>query len=179
MSTKKNDQDTVKPSGDNVDQIREILFGSHIRAVDERFEIVEARLSRESEHLRKDLEQRIAELEKLLRQFREDSDDQLNREGTERDAAMSALTESLAAFRLDTEERITRLQSEHSAEIKQVRKQLEETMNAHTGELSSLQKAQSERTERLDDSKVDRGELAGFLADIASRLTPAAGKRSK
>ena len=179
MPTKKHDTDQVKPSGDNVDQIREILFGSHIRAVDERFETVEARLSRESDELRKTLENRILELEKLLGQFREDADDQLSHEGAERDAGIAMLTESLAAFRLDAENRLAALQAEFSAEIKRVREQLAAEKKTLAGEVGSLQAAQTERSDRLNDSKVDRGELAGLLSDIAGRLAPTSTKRSK
>ncbi|MGB7452352.1 MAG: hypothetical protein WBM36_09530, partial [Lysobacterales bacterium] len=65
MATKKQDTEQIQPSPDNVDQIREILFGNQIRAVDERFQTVEKRVSRESEKLRNTLEKRIHELEKL------------------------------------------------------------------------------------------------------------------
>ena len=45
--------------------------------------------------------------------------------------------------------------------------------------LASLQKAQTERSDLLDKSKVDRGELAGFLTGIAEQLSPPAKKRGK
>ena len=53
MPKKKEDPVQAQPPGDNVDQIRELLFGTHIRAVDERFDVVEERLARESDSLRK------------------------------------------------------------------------------------------------------------------------------
>ena len=80
MATKKPDPEQTPPPPDNVDQIREILFGNQIRAVDERFQTVEKRMSKESENLRKTLEKRILELENLLDQFRDNAGDQLNRE---------------------------------------------------------------------------------------------------
>ena len=46
-------------------------------------------------------------------------------------------------------------------------------------DLASLQAAQNKRAEKLDVSKVDRKELAGFLSDIAGRLAPITKKRSK
>ena len=120
MATKKQDPEQAPPPPDNVDQIREILFGNQIRAVDERFQTVEKRMSKESENLRKTLEKRILELENLLDQFRDNAGDQLNRESAERDAAINEASKSLAAFRLDAENQLAELQSDFNNEIKQV-----------------------------------------------------------
>ena len=45
MATKKEDTEEIQPTPDNVDQIREILFGNQIRAVDDRFGKVEKTVS--------------------------------------------------------------------------------------------------------------------------------------
>jgi len=179
MAVKKQDTQQAPESGDNVDQIREILFGNQIRAVDERFETVEKRMSKESDTLRKNLEQRIVELEKLLDQFRDNAGDQLNRESAERDAALNKVGKSLADFRLDAENQMAELQSDFNNEIKQVRKDLLAAQKSLAKELSSLQAAQSKRADDLDENKVDRGELSGLLTDIATRLIPSKEKRSK
>jgi len=178
MATKKEDtQTTAQP--DNVDQIREILFGNQIRAVDERFQTVEKRMSKESETLRKTLEKRIQELEKLLDQFRDSAGDQLNKESAERDAGLNELTSALAAFRLDAENQLAEMQSDFNNEIKQVRDEALAAQKALMKDLTVLQTAQTQRSDQLDESKVDRGELAGFLSDIAGRLVPSTKKSSK
>lgn len=178
MASKK-EETQQSPQPDNVDQIREILFGNQIRAVDERFQAVEKRMSKESENLRKTLEKRILELENLLGQFRDSAGDQVNRESAERDAAISEVSKSLAAFRLDAENQLAELQSEFNSEIKQVRKEMLVSQETLMDGLASLQKAQTERSDLLDKSKVDRGELAGFLTGIAEQLSPPAKKRGK
>ena len=179
MATKKQDPEQTPPPPDNVDQIREILFGQQIRAVDERFQTVEKRMSKESEALRKSLEKRIHELENLLDKFRDNAGDQLNRESAERDAGLNEVTKALAAFRLDAENQLAEMQSDFNNEIKQVRKELLTAQETLMGGLASLQTAQTERSDLLDKGKVDRGELAGFLSDIADRLVPSTQKRSK
>ncbi len=179
MATKKQDTEQIQPSPDNVDQIREILFGNQIRAVDERFQTVEKRVSRESEKLRNTLEKRIHELEKLLDQFRDNAGDQLNRESAERDAGLNEVTKSLATFRLDAENQLAEMQSDFNNEIKHVREELLAAQKVLIGDLASLQAAQTKRSNQIDESKVDRGELAGFLSDIAGRLAPPPKKRSK
>jgi len=178
MANKK-EEPQQSPQPDNVDQIREILFGNQIRAVDERFQVVEKRMSKESENLRKTLEKRILELENLLGQFRDNAGDQVNRESAERDAAINEVSKSLAAFRLDAENQLAELQSDFNSEIKQVRKEMLVSQETLMDGLASLQKAQTDRSDLLDKSKVDRGELAGFLTGIAEQLSPPAKKRGK
>jgi len=178
MATKKEDTQTTSQP-DNVDQIREILFGNQIRAVDERFQTVEKRMSKESETLRKTLEKRIQELEKLLDQFRDSAGDQLNKESAERDAGLNELTSALAAFRLDAENQLAEMQSDFNNEIRQVRDEALAAQKALMKDLTALQTAQNQRSDQLDESKVDRGELAGFLSDIAGRLVPSTKKPSK
>lgn len=184
MATKKEDipkEEDIQqtPPPDNVDQIREILFGNQIRAVDERFATVEKRVSKESETLRKNLEKRIHELERLLEQFRDKAGDQLNAESAERDAGLSEVTKSLAAFRLDAENQLAEMQSDFNNEIKQVREEALAAHNAMMTDLASLQAIQVNRSDQLAKSKVDRSELAEFLSDIAGRLAPPTKKRSK
>ena len=179
MATKKEDTEQIQPTPDNVDQIREILFGNQIRAVDERFGKVEKRMSRESENLKKALEKRIHDLEKLLDQFRDNAGDQLNHESAERDAGLNEVTKSLQNFRLDAENQLAEMQSDFNNEIKQAREELLAVQKSLMAELTSLQASQTKRSDQLDESKVDRGELAGFLSDIAGRLTPSKQKRSK
>lgn len=179
MPTKKETTDPIQPPGDNVDQIREILFGSHMRAVDDRFETVEERLSKESEALRKSLENRIKELEKLLGEYRDKAGDELNRESIERDAHLGKVSDALATFRIDAENQLAELQSDFNADIKQVRKELTDAQKSLMGDLDSLRKAHDQSSDKLGEDKVDRGELAGFLSDIAGQLMPAAKKSGK
>lgn len=179
MAIKKQEPEQTQPATDNVGQIREILFGNQIRAVDERFQSVEKRMSKESEELRKTLENRIHELEKLLDKFRENVGDQLNRESADRDTALNEASKSLAAFRLDAENQLAEMQSDFNSEIKQARQEILAAQKALSGDMASLQAAQTKRFDLLDASKVDRGELAGFLSDIAGRLVPSTQKSSK
>ena len=179
MAEKKQDTQQTPAPGDNVEQIREILFGNQIRAVDERFEFVDKRLAKESDALRKTLEKRILELEKLLDKFRDNTGNQLNQESAERDAGLNEITGSLDTFRLDAENQMAELQSDFKNEIKQVREEMLAAQKALASDLVSLKAAQTGHSNLLDKSKVDRGELAGFLSDIAKRLTPSTEKRSK
>jgi len=177
MSTKKDPAPV--PSGDNVDQIRELLFGTHIRAVDERFDAVEKRLARESDALKKKLENRILELETLLGQFRKETGDQFSREASEREAGITDLNKSLEAFRFETKNLLAELQSDFSTETSQIRRDLEAARMGLMGELGALQLAQTNRSDRLEADKVNRVELAKFLNEVAGKLAPPPKKSSK
>jgi uncharacterized protein YicC (UPF0701 family) len=179
MPTKKQNTDPTQPTGDNVDQIREILFGSHMRAVDDRFETVEERLSKESKALKKALENRIKELEKMLGAYSDKAGDEINRESAERDAQLGKVSDSLAAFRIDAENQLAKMQSDFNAEIKQVRQELTAAQKSLMGDLESLRKAHDKSLDKLVEDKVGRGELAGFLSDIAGRLMPTTKKTGK
>ena len=133
MSTKQKDTDQLDPTGGNVDQIREILFGGHMRAFDERFDLIEAHLAKESEALRKAIEKRVLELERLLGEFREEANDQLNSETSNRDLAINKMELAMAAARMDAENQMATMQDHFKSEMTAVRSEL----NAAHKELST------------------------------------------
>jgi len=181
MSTKQETSDQLDPSGGNVEQIREILFGGHIRAFDERFDLVEARLAKESATLQKSLEKKVADLERMLNDFREESSDQLGAETSNRDLALNKLELALASARMDAENQLAQLQDNFNAEIKAVRAELNSAQKELTAALARMEKAQDKRSDRLDHDKVDRKDLSNFLTDMAQKIQPtkAAARKGK
>jgi hypothetical protein len=172
MSSKQEDVGQLDPTGDNVGQIREILFGGQIRAIDDRFETVEKRWAKDSEKLRKALEARISKLEKLLIQYREEAGEQLNAEGDRTATAMAALNKAISDMRQDAENQMASMQDDFSAEMSRARDELAAESKALKAEINSLQKAQDKKSGQLADDKVSRGELAVFLSEIAKKLDP-------
>ena len=179
MPSKKQATDAVNPTGDNVEQIREILFGGHIRAFDERFDLVEARLAKESAALQKTLEKRIADLERMLGEYREESGDQLGSEASNRELALNKIELALASTRMDAENQMAQMQDDIKADIKALKDELDQASKESTKALERLKQAQDKRAEKLDADKVDREQLSEFLIDIANRIQPAKDKRSK
>ena len=124
MSDKNKDTEKTNPESGNVEQIREILFGGHIRAFDERFELVESRLSRESATLQKNIEKRLAELDRMLAEVRENASDQLGAESNNRDIALNKIELAIASTRMDAENQMAQLQDNFNSEIKATRSEL-------------------------------------------------------
>ena len=179
MSSKNKETEELEPTGDNVEQIREILFGGHIRAFDERFELVEDRLAKENASLKKVLEKRLEELERLLADSREQANDQLGAESSNRDLALNKIELALASARMDAENRMAQLQDNMDAEVKALRSEINAAQKASATALESLQKAQTKRADKLDEDKVDRLQLAKFLNDMADRIQPAKARSGK
>jgi hypothetical protein len=179
MSTKQKSTDKMDPAGGNVEQIREILFGGHIRAFDERFDLVETRLAQESATLQKALEKRVQELERMLNEFREKASDQLGHETSNRDLALNKMELALTSARMDAENQMAQMQDNFKAEIKAVRAELKAAHKELSTALSRAEAAQNKRADKLDHDKVDRKELSKFFGDIAQKIQPAANKQGK
>ena len=179
MSSKQKDLNKLNPADGNVEQIREILFGGHIRAFDERFDLVEARLSKENATLQKALEKRLLELEGMLKEYREESGDQLGAESSNRDLALNKIELALASARMDADNQMAQLQDEMREQVKTLRSELNAAQKELGVALNKAEKAQDRRSEKLDKDKVDRKELSKFLSDMAEKIQPTKKAQSK
>ena len=162
------------PNADNVDQIREIIFGGVMRDYDSRFKELTADFEASTKSMRSDYE---ARLEALTQQFQRESEkatERLKDETGKRDKSQRSLANDLSES--DEEHRSavalvqTRLDDEadslrHDAE--QLRKQLLDRIGDETDSLK--QRIQS-LTTGLDERKVGRDELAGLFQEVALRL---------
>jgi hypothetical protein len=179
MSTKQKGTEQLDPSGGNVEQIREILFGGHIRAFDERFEIVESRLAKESESLRKAIEKRVLELERLLAEYRDEAEERLGGETSNRDLALNKVELALAQARMDAENRMAALEERFAGELKQIGTDIRAMHRELTQALDRVEKAQEKRSAKLAEDKVARRELAGMFEKLAKGLQPGKASRSR
>jgi uncharacterized membrane protein YgaE (UPF0421/DUF939 family) len=172
MTTTQKTTDKLDPTGGNVEQITEILFGGHMRAFDERFNLVEARLAQESATLRKTLEKRVAELERKLEEFREEAGDQLNVETSNRELAINKMELALASARMDAENQMAQLQDNFNAEIKAVRAELKAAHKELSADLNRAHIALDKRADKLEEDKINRKDLSKFLTDMALKIQP-------
>ena len=179
MSTKQKDTEQLDPGGGNVEQIREILFGGHIRAFDERFDLVEARLAKESEALRKAIEKRVLELERLLGEYREEANDQLGAEASNRDLAVNKIELAMAQARVDAENRMAALEDRFAEELKQVRADIKAMHKELSAALAKADRAQVRRADTLEQDKVGRKDLSGLFTELANSLQPGKAGRRK
>lgn len=177
MATKKDNTDN--PAEGNVDQIREILFGGHMRAFDERFELVESRLAKETEALRKATDKKLQDLERLAADIREESADQLAAETNNRDLALNKFELAMGAFRAEAENQMSTMDKRFSEEFKQVRAELKAMHKELSAALVKADRQQNKAAESLDAGKVARQDLAKLFRGLAESIHPEKTGRGK
>lgn len=179
MATKKENSDKLDAESGNVDQIREILFGGHLRAFDERFELVESRLARETEALRKSTDKRMLDLERLAAEIREEASDRLDGETNSRDLALNKFELALGQSRADAENQMTAMEDRFTEQIKQVRTELNAMHKDLSAALAKADQQQNKVAETLDQGKVASKDLAELFRGLAQTLQPEKPGRSK
>ena len=179
MSANEENKDQLDPESGNVDQIREILFGGHIRAFDERFELVEARLAKETEALRKTTEKKNQELERLLTDYREEASDRLGAETNNLDLALNKLEIALGQSRSDADAQMASMEDRFAAELKQLHVDIKAVHKELAAALGKIERQQQKDAEKLSADKVARKDLAVMFSTLAKKLQPEESSRSK
>lgn len=177
MATKKENTDSA--SDGNVDQIREILFGGHMRAFDQRFELVESRLAKETEVLRKATDKKLQDLERLAAEIREESADNLATETNNRELALNKFELAMGAFRADAENQMAAMENRFSGEFKQVQAELKSMHKELSAAVAKADHQQQKTAESLDAGKVARQDLAKLFRGLAESIHPEKVGRGK
>ncbi len=179
MTEKQNEAEPLDTSGGNVEQIREILFGGHIRAFDERFGLVEKRLAKETETLRKAMEKRVLELERLLGDYRDEAGDLLGQESSNRELAVNKVELAIGQTRVEAENQLKAMEDRFTAELKQIRADIKALQKELSAAVAKMGREQTKRADQMDANKVARNELSDLLTALAKSLNPGKSKRGK
>ena len=179
MSAKKASTDKLDTEDGNVDQIREILFGGHLRAFDQRFELVESRLAKESEALRKATDKKIDDLARLATEIREEASDRFDGETNSRDLALNKLELALGQSQADAENQMAAMEDRFAEQIREVRAELMTMHKELTVALAKADRHQEKVAVSLDQGKVARNDLADLFRGLAETLQPEKTGRSK
>ncbi|MEO0422366.1 MAG: hypothetical protein AAF184_08540 [Pseudomonadota bacterium] len=161
-------------AGQQIDKIREIIFGVQMRDYEERFKLLERQLTDRTEQLGKQLAQRLESLEQQMRADVGRLGDQLASEarqrGEERDVAAAALRDADAAIKARLES-VAKSGNEEIGEVREVIQRNSADFHDALMNLSErLDKALAQTADTLEDVKVSRDDLAGLLSDVARRL---------
>src|SRR5260370_29408328 len=120
----------VVDESDNVDRIRNILFGSQMREYDGRFRKLEERLAREAGELRADLQKRLEALEGFMKGEVESMTHRLQGEKEERGQKIEHLVHELAETAKGLEQKIRGLDGQTATELRDLRHHLLEQSKA-------------------------------------------------
>lgn len=159
---------------ENVDRIREILFGSQMREYEQRFAQLEERLVRETGELRAEVRRRLDSLEAHFGQEIESLSDRQKTERAERTESVERIARDLSEA-TGTLER--RLAESGERVLKDLREQRQFVMDRHkslsddlTQCVSKTEIAQNRRLEELRTDSMNRLALANLLSEVALRI---------
>jgi len=158
----------------NVDQIRDIIFGSQMRDYEQRFARLEERVLNESDALRSETNNRLDALEEYIKQEVSSLVDQIGNERSEREDDTRHLTNELSKTASDADKKLSQVQEKltqssgdsREALLEQSKTLLAEIQNVRT----SLTEQLNKNTDKLDDEKTDRKGLADMFSELALRL---------
>jgi len=172
VKNKDTNQELVEDN--NVDKIRDILFGGNMREYDKRFARLEDRLNADIDRLSQDVFKRFDTLDNFIKNEFEDLNARLHNEKTERKQDREDTKSELSGFEKQTTNRFADVEQQTSAEARTIRSTLHEQGNellelirTTRDELASTLQQESRD---LQDSKVARTDLAELLSEVALRL---------
>ncbi len=169
-------KDSMAATGEpeNIDKIRDILFGSKERQYEQKFSSLETAIQKEISDLRSETKKSMASLENFIKKELTSLGDQLRSEQDERHEAMEDAAAQLDNARKALERKLGQLSDKTVAAQRDLQEQLlqqsksllEEIHDRHEALGADLDAAVRE----LRNEKTDRIELANMLMEVALRL---------
>lgn len=167
----------------NIDKIRDILFGGHMRDYDKRFKRLEDRYSQETTQLRDDLAQRIRALEELLNSEVDGLTEKAKTDRQERQAAHQEVLYTVNTLKNELNTRVTQLDEQFAKDVKQMRQQMHNKFQEIVAQMrqqnDNLVGMVKQEVSHLQEDKVSRTDLASFFSEFALRLNKDPSKADK
>jgi DNA repair exonuclease SbcCD ATPase subunit len=159
---------------ENVDRIREILFGTQQRDFEKKLARIEDRLATEVNNLREEYKKRFDSLQVFLKDELEAVTERIKAEQDERVEKLAQISRELKEFSKQTEKRITHLDEQQDKHQRDVRKQIldqgEGLSQDFRRQHQELKTAVDASLEELAADKPSRGALANMFTEMALRL---------
>ena len=160
---------------ESLDKVRDILFGSQMRAVDTRLQGLEERLREEHESLRSDFARQVESLDGFIRSEVGTLTERLAAESRKRSDDLKALAAEIKEALRALERRHVKLEEAATMADATLRDQLLQQSTTAASELARLGERLGAELRRshaeLASAKTDRTALASLLTDMAGRLT--------
>jgi hypothetical protein len=165
---------------ESLDKVRDILFGSQMRAVESRMQGLEERLRREHETLRTDFGKQVESLDAFIRSEAQALADRLSAERTRRTEELKSLGAEIKETIRALEKRHVELEEATNTADADLRDQLLMQSKAAATELARLGERLGAELQRshheLKSTKTDSAALSSLLADLAAKVGGAPGK---
>jgi len=180
MAVKKKGNGPAESADDqSIEQIREIIFGQHIRIYEQRFSKLEAQLKKSAGELEKSINSQIQKLQKNLAGAASEADSRVAAEFKQRDSQLNKLDKNLEDFRMDAQNQMGDMEGDLRQALKELHMELLGTRKDLAKQTDAgflkLEQALKTQTGKLDQHKVDRKELAGFLQLMSGQIAGESG----
>ena len=164
---------TPDPS-ENVDRIREILFGAQMREYAQRFAQLEERLLRETSDLKGEVRRRLDSAEAYTKQEIESLADRQKAERTERTEVIDRISRNQSEETVALERRLVQSDEQLAKDLREIRQLMLERHRNLLDELTQcvgrLEVLQNRRLDELHAGSVDRLALANLLSEVSMRI---------
>jgi hypothetical protein len=158
----------------NVDRIRNILFGSQMRDYDGRFQRLDERLARESAEVRGDLQKRLEALEAFMKGEVESMTNRVQAENAERTQALGKLAHDLGETARGLELKLSHLDQQAAQGVRDLREQLLEQSKALSNEINEkhgqMKAGLEQEAQQIRSAMTGREALAEMLSEVSLRL---------
>lgn len=159
----------------NIDRIRDILFGNQMEAYEARFVQLEERLAGEMDTLRAELRRRFDSLETFVKDEVASLDRRLGEENDARSEGDEALAELLRSKHDALAKRVGEYRDTAAAAERDLRQQLLEQATRAADDLrdqtEQTQRALQQHVADLGSRKTDRAALAALFSELAFRIS--------
>jgi hypothetical protein len=159
---------------ESLDKVRDILFGSQMRAVETRLQGLEERLRREHETLRDDFTKQVESLDAFIRNESQVLAERLVAERTKRVEELKSLAAEIKEAIRALEKRHVKLEEATNMADAGLRDQLLMQSTAAASELAKMGErlgAELQRShQELKSTKTDSATLSTLLSELAARV---------
>jgi ABC-type transporter Mla subunit MlaD len=157
-----------------VDRIRDIIFGSHMRDYESRFQRIEAHLAHESAAVRADMQRRLDALENFVKAEVASMANRANAEHIERINAMEKFGRDLSDNARTLDGKISQMEERIAHQLRDLREQLLEQSKTLGAEMhdrhEQLKAGLDHEATQIRAAMTGREALAEMFSEIALRL---------
>jgi len=163
------------PDDDNIDKIRDILFGVQVKDFEKRFAKLEANLDKSIVKTQKDTQKRLDSLESVIKKEIGALLERIYVEQDSRNAAIKGVSEEIEVTTKTFEKELSKTKDKSESNNKKLRENFAEKTKTMTAEFREKQKELSaslkEKSTNLESAKVDREMLAKAFSMISESLS--------
>jgi len=164
----------LSSEGENIDKIRDILFGAQTRQIDKKLATLEVKIENDIQSLRSETKTSLDTLEQFIRKEFQNLSDQVNGEKTTREESVENLSDKLSNTKKSFEKKIGQASDKALKDQRetqdQILKQSKTLMEEILQRNDALQNRIDQAVEALNHEKTDRQALANLLMEVGMRL---------